>query len=595
MLFKELRSIMNQNSSNQKAKITILEGFNNLLTYIGDELVKCIEDIFSILLSFISNQDETIIFQGKQNNEILKAKFTYYFDKHENKEKKVIRKILQFMQNPFERENLNVKSWVLGWLHYLINLENDSITYFFAEIVLNLILFLSKVGHKELKNNAINLLNFIQKKFLISDAIRDLNYDINFVYQLLDNYVNRDFNDTQRLYTIDWVKKILEIVFDLYEKKNLNFVEKNLIANGRFDQILLNSIDIINDYPNCENNNLKHDLLEYNEFISKKFEIWNQIFEEITENDCNKYSELLDFVCKKMSKSNKNTLYILIEWADKLFQKTPHSFSQHVYTLIDILENEDELILNSIIKFMTSLIHKLNNFDITAKIIFYFFNDRKVDSNLSGFLKFIKILFEKIDSLDFLLNILKEIKKQASEIFFCRIIYHFHLLLVFENNFKFLRVLLKKIKTKKFENQDLEAFKNIFKMWCYHSISLFSLCIISGNYQFALEIIKEISLEELKEVDLLHLTQFVKMIELPYFAYIRIDLLDMDRNYYLYKCLQCVMMILPQGHNFDILKNRLNCVVYFTHMGNQDIKKIKDDELFSDLTGIFTEHKNLLK
>lgn len=74
--------------------------------------------------------------------------------------------------------------------------------------------------------------------------------------------------------------------------------------------------------------------------------------------------------------------------------------------MIGILESEDEQTLNMVIKFMTHVIHKLDNFDITAKIIFYFFNTQKDNTNLSGFLKFIRILFEKSYDISFLLNIL---------------------------------------------------------------------------------------------------------------------------------------------------------------------------------------------
>ena len=59
---------------------------------------------------------------------------------------------------------------------------------------------------------------------------------------------------------------------------------------------------------------------------------------------------------------------------------------------------------------MTEVIYKLNDFKITSKIIWYFFKKKNKGANLEDFLKFIKILFDKIKDLDFMLNIFREIK-----------------------------------------------------------------------------------------------------------------------------------------------------------------------------------------
>lgn len=142
--------------------------------------------------------------------------------------------------------------------------------------------------------------------------------------------------------------------------------------------------------------------------------------------------------------------------------------------------------METVIKFITQVIHKLDNFDITAKIIFYFFNTQKENTNLSGFLKFIRILFEKSYDVSFLLNILKEIHKQAGADFFSKIVYHFNFLMIFEDNFAFLRKLIKRARQNLLQPQEQEEFVKIFKIWCFNAVSLFSLCVISGLYSLAL-------------------------------------------------------------------------------------------------------------
>ena len=45
---------------------------------------------------------------------------------------------------------------------------------------------------------------------MISDIIWDISYNLNFVDQMLTNYIEKDFSETQRITTIDWSMKILE-------------------------------------------------------------------------------------------------------------------------------------------------------------------------------------------------------------------------------------------------------------------------------------------------------------------------------------------------------------------------------------------------
>ncbi len=250
----------------------------------------------------------------------------FLLEKNQSKVKELVSKILRILMKTFERENLNIKSWVLGWLNFLINLEKNDTSYFFSEIIVNLILFLSNTGHKELKNNAINLLNYSQKKFMISDAIHNISYDLYFIDRLLHNYVNKGFNDTQRLSTIDWTMKILKIIFEKCNSKQVSF--ERIEAYSKIEGILLNSIKIIIHFPECNNEQLKNLLLCYNEFLNNNFDILNQILEANCKNlKINHFQTLLDFICKNLSKSDKKTMFMLIGWAEKLFEITPHSFT----------------------------------------------------------------------------------------------------------------------------------------------------------------------------------------------------------------------------------------------------------------------------
>lgn len=42
----------------------------------------------------------------------------------------------------------------------------------------------------------------------------------------------------------------------------------------------------------------------------------------------------------------------------------------------------------------------------------------------------------------------------------------------------------------------------------------------------------------------------------------------MSKNIYLIKGLQAMLMIIPQGESFDLLKNRVKCVSYFSNINS---------------------------
>lgn len=57
----------------------------------------------------------------------------------------------------------------------------------------------------------------------------------------------------------------------------------------------------------------------------------------------------------------------------------------------------------------------------------------------------------------------------------------------------------------------------------------------------------------------MQLCNVVQLIESPTFLSIRMELLDTEKNYYLIKTLQGILMMMPIGKAFTALKTRLEC------------------------------------
>ena len=59
---------------------------------------------------------------------------------------------------------------------------------------------------------------------------------------------------------------------------------------------------------------------------------------------------------------------------------------------------------------------------------------------------------------------------------------------------------------------------------------------------------------------LIQIDKLVQLLESPVFTSLRLQLLEPEKNPYLFKCLYGLLMFLPQSSAFLTLRNRLNAV-----------------------------------
>lgn len=108
--------------------------------------------------------------------------------------------------------------------------------------------------------------------------------------------------------------------------------------------------------------------------------------------------------------------------------------------------------------------------------------------------------------------------------------------------------------------EDWSLFSTLFQSWCHNSPSALSLCLLTSNYELAYLIIKNLSELEVTFQLLTQLDILVQLLESPIFLKLRLQLLEPEKNPYLYKTLFGLLMILPQSSTFTTLKNRLSSI-----------------------------------
>lgn len=111
-----------------------------------------------------------------------------------------------------------------------------------------------------------------------------------------------------------------------------------------------------------------------------------------------------------------------------------------------------------------------------------------------------------------------------------------------------------------YRSEDWNLFATLFESWCHNAPSALSLCLLTSNYELAFSIIKELSELEINFQLLTQLDILVQLLESPIFVKLRLQLLEPERNPFLYKTLYGLLMILPQSSTFTSLKNRLSSV-----------------------------------
>lgn len=589
-IFKAFGAIAKTVENDQKMKLLVASTLKNLIIYSSGEFVQSLELIFTLILNLFAEQDEGLIAKGKECDESLKAKFLFFFENQSVDGSEVVKKILDFLKRNFYRENLNVKSWCLVWYNFLINLDSSNIMFLYSVLIIDFINFMGRTTNPELKANADGIMKLAERKFLTSDFPKNLEFALEFTDNLLQNYTSKTTDENQRIVTLRWVIPILKIALAEPRKQKVQSCEC-------VENIISSVISIVLGFNTIFNEELRNQVMKLNELAMSNFVTFNGILEDNMRDKTQRFAKVIDMICKLLGDADNFTINILISWNELLLDVMPERFFQELESYIKILDSKNDQVLNSVIKFIANFIQKLSNFNVTTSIISYFFKNKTGESNLAGFLKFIKILFDRIKNVDFLLIVFQEISKHSKEKFFPKIVQNFNLLLIFEENFKFLRDLLKAVKYQRASEKELTLYKEVFSIWIYHDLSFFSLCILSGNYRQAYETLVENFTDEPSERDLLQLSEFVKTLELPYLSYIRVDLLDLKKNFYLYKSLQTVLMILPQGEFFDLLKNRLKCISYHERIldGGLDEKDAQGFKYYPELKQLYNEHQAAMK
>lgn len=111
----------------------------------------------------------------------------------------------------------------------------------------------------------------------------------------------------------------------------------------------------------------------------------------------------------------------------------------------------------------------------------------------------------------------------------------------------------------KIQNPESDLFGSLFEIWASDPISCISLSLLAGRYRLASQLVLLMSLANMKVGMLVRLAQIAKLLDMPHYARLRMQLLQPQKYPHLILAIKGIIMLLPQGKAHDSLRSRLEC------------------------------------
>ncbi|MQM01209.1 hypothetical protein Taro_033960, partial [Colocasia esculenta] len=115
-----------------------------------------------------------------------------------------------------------------------------------------------------------------------------------------------------------------------------------------------------------------------------------------------------------------------------------------------------------------------------------------------------------------------------------------------------------------------DFFISLYSSWCHSPMATISLCLLAQAYPHASSVIESLGEEDINVKFLVQLDKLIRLLETPIFAYLRLQLLEPRKYTWLLKCLNGLLLLLPQQSvAFKILRTRLKTVPSYTFNSDQ--------------------------
>ncbi|KAK0089963.1 hypothetical protein PV325_004440 [Microctonus aethiopoides] len=309
-------------------------------------------------------------------------------------------------------------------------------------------------------------------------------------------------------------------------------------------------------------------------------------------------TSVVEVLTKHLKQTSVQTKVAVLKWIHRLFINIPNEMYDHIEDLFPVLmrtlgDTSDEVVQQNLVviaeiigpksatieqelpreKQSISSSSPVRNKYFTkfiVNLLRLFSTDRHLLEERGAFI--IRELCVLLSAED-IYTILAEILLEEQNLrFACIMIQTLNVILLTSSELFELRNKLKDLKSE----ESRKLFVCLYESWCHNPVATVALCLLGQKYAHACDLVRsfaniEVTVEFLTEID-----KLVQLIESPIFTYLRLELLERERNEALVRTLYGLLMILPQSEAFATLHRRLAAIppASSTIVSSKDDKKV---------------------
>ncbi|KAG7696088.1 hypothetical protein KL930_003114 [Ogataea haglerorum] len=298
------------------------------------------------------------------------------------------------------------------------------------------------------------------------------------------------------------------------------------------------------------------------------------------------YTLIVNQLTLQFLNEKESTRLASLDWLIMLHEKDPIKFLEHsdntFVTLLKAMNDQSDKVINKDLELLSKISNQTDDRyfqSFMVDLLNLFKRDRKLLDTRADFI--IRTVCKSLDAERIYKSLSKVLSEEESNLSFLSI------MIQILNNNLIIAPELTALRQKLIRGDDFDLFKTLFKCWSLNSASVLCLTLLTSNYKLSYKIVLDLANYEVSLNLLIQLDLLIQLLESPVFARLRLDLLNPQKNKYLFKCLYGLLMLLPQSNSFRTLQNRLNSITPIVHLQFEDDHDEKPSRDDAELLGYF--------
>ena len=370
-----------------------------------------------------------------------------------------------------------------------------------------------------------------------------------------DPYANKKKN-------IEVFRWFYEILFRLLGHPQLgldddlgDIVDSKEAQKLSFEEIIANTLQFSLDCLGSDDQALTDASLRVNNLLKDKLMVIVKIEKE--QGSSATFNKVFEILQDKISTQDTNikngegvnkTSDEAMQWIAHLIDNISTEVDSLPSKIIPNLKSDNLRIVESAVKLISKIINKVNTYEMVGTILSEL-QGKSYDQ--SKYLTVLKTLFTHVNPESLINHLAKVLQGLNPSDIRVYVTQNLDILLNIEEGLSGLRA--------KIQNPESGLFSSLFEIWASDPISCVSLSLLAGRYQLASQLVLLMSLTNMKVGMLVRLAQIAKLLDMPHYARLRMQLLQPQKYPHLILAIKGIIMLLPQGKAHDSLRSRLEC------------------------------------